>query len=76
MSGPSELAVRLGRLVDADTIGRLRHDFNREFDELTPDPVRLAERVRQLLAGGGYDGAARTRTRRVCCAAFPPRDLE
>jgi ribosomal protein S18 acetylase RimI-like enzyme len=43
----------LARIDDADAIGRLLHDFNREFDEPTPPPVTLAARFRQLLAGGG-----------------------
>lgn len=37
---------------DVDVIGRLLHDFNREFDEPTPQPSKLAERVRHLLEGG------------------------
>jgi GNAT superfamily N-acetyltransferase len=37
---------------DADAIGRLLHAFNREFDEPTPEPAALAERMRQLLDGG------------------------
>jgi ribosomal protein S18 acetylase RimI-like enzyme len=28
------------------------HDFNREFDEPTPGPATLAERIRELLAAG------------------------
>ena len=72
MSGPAELAVRVGRLDDAEVIGRLLHDFNREFDDVTPDPSRLAARVRQLLAegdttvllgGAGPDGIAVLRFR-------------
>ena len=43
-------AVRLAGRADAEAIGRLLHDFNREFDEPTPDPPQLAERMRQLLA--------------------------
>jgi len=33
-------------------IGRLLYDFNREFDEPTPAPAALAQRLRQLMAGG------------------------
>jgi ribosomal protein S18 acetylase RimI-like enzyme len=52
MNGPDELAVRIAGPEDADAIGRLLHDFNREFNEPTPGPARLAKRVRELLAGG------------------------
>jgi len=38
---------------DADAIGQLLHDFNTEYHDVTPGPVRLAERIRRLLAGGG-----------------------
>jgi ribosomal protein S18 acetylase RimI-like enzyme len=47
-----DLAVRRAEDADAEAIGRLLHDFNSEFDEYTPGPRALAERVRQLLAGG------------------------
>jgi ribosomal protein S18 acetylase RimI-like enzyme len=50
MSGPH--SVRRGEVTDAETIGRLLDDFNREYDEPTPGPRALAERVRQLLAEG------------------------
>jgi ribosomal protein S18 acetylase RimI-like enzyme len=71
MSAP-DLAVRRGGVGDAEAIGRLLHDFNSEFDEPTPGPLRLAERVRQLLAegeitvllaGAGPDGLAVLRFR-------------
>jgi ribosomal protein S18 acetylase RimI-like enzyme len=52
MSASPEIAVRLGEATDAEAIGRLLHDFNSEFDEPTPGPDALAERVRQLLAEG------------------------
>jgi ribosomal protein S18 acetylase RimI-like enzyme len=52
MSVPSAWAVREGDLDDCDAIGRLLHDFNREFDEPTPGPHELADRVRHLLAAG------------------------
>jgi ribosomal protein S18 acetylase RimI-like enzyme len=64
--------VRRAELDDAGAIGRLLHDFNREFDEPTPDPEALAERVRELLAvrhitvllvGDGPDGLAVLRFR-------------
>jgi ribosomal protein S18 acetylase RimI-like enzyme len=48
----SDLTVRPADLADSEAIGRLLHDFNREFDEPTPGAERLAERVAQLLAEG------------------------
>jgi len=47
-----ERAVRLAEVADAETIGQLLHDFNREFDYPTPGPRGFAERVRQLLPAG------------------------
>jgi GNAT superfamily N-acetyltransferase len=44
--------VRVAKPADAETIGRLLHDFNSEFDDPTPGPAKLAERVRELLAAG------------------------
>jgi ribosomal protein S18 acetylase RimI-like enzyme len=44
--------VRRADRDDAADIGRLLYDFNREFDEPTPAPAALAERLRQLLEGG------------------------
>ena len=64
--------VRPGEPADAESVGRLLHDFNSEFDEPTPGPGPLAERVRQLiaegditvlLAGAGPDGLAVLRFR-------------
>jgi ribosomal protein S18 acetylase RimI-like enzyme len=64
--------VRRATADDADAIGQLLHDFNREFSEPTPDPPALARRVRMLLAGGdtevllvgpGPDGLAVLRLR-------------
>ncbi|HWI74361.1 MAG TPA: GNAT family N-acetyltransferase, partial [Baekduia sp.] len=43
---------RIATTEDADTIGRLLHAFNVEYDEPTPTPAALAERVRELLAAG------------------------
>ena len=42
--------VRLAEPADAETVGRLLHDFNTEFGDTTPGPDKLAERVRELLA--------------------------
>ena len=66
------IAVRRAEAADAETIGQLLHDFNSEFDEPTPGPGALGERVRELLAsgeitvllaGGGPDGVAVLRFR-------------
>ncbi|MEW6475559.1 MAG: GNAT family N-acetyltransferase [Actinomycetota bacterium] len=43
--------LRLATPDDADELGRLLHDFNREFDTPTPGPAVLAPRLRRLLAG-------------------------
>jgi ribosomal protein S18 acetylase RimI-like enzyme len=51
MSGPGG-TVRLAQSADAEAVGRLLHAFNTEFDDVTPGPARLAERIRQLLAAG------------------------
>jgi ribosomal protein S18 acetylase RimI-like enzyme len=59
--------VRVATPADAEVIGRLLHDFNTEFGDVTPGPAKLAERVRDLLAreqitvlvgGSGPDGVA------------------
>ena len=64
--------VRTATLDDADAIGRLLHDFNVEYDEPTPSPSALADRLRELiarddftvlLAGSGPDGLAVLRFR-------------
>lgn len=44
--------VRLADRDDADAIGQLLYEFNQEFDEPTPVPSALADRIRQLLDGG------------------------
>jgi ribosomal protein S18 acetylase RimI-like enzyme len=50
---PSEdLAVRRAEAADADTVGQLLHAFNSEYDEPTPGPQALTERVRRLLGTG------------------------
>lgn len=67
-----ENLVRFAGLDDAGAVGRLLYDFNREFDEPTPEPTALADRMRQLLksgdtlillAGDGPDGLAVLRFR-------------
>ena len=50
--GPSTLAVRIASPADADAIGQLLHDFNSEYNEPTPGPDRLSERIRRMLAAG------------------------
>jgi ribosomal protein S18 acetylase RimI-like enzyme len=64
--------VRRAKPADADAVGRLLHDFNEEFDDPTPGPAALAERVRfllghgdtiVLLGGEGPDGVAVLRIR-------------
>jgi ribosomal protein S18 acetylase RimI-like enzyme len=49
-----DLSVRPAGDSDAEAIGRLLHDFNTEFEEITPGAEALAERVRQLLAGDDF----------------------
>jgi ribosomal protein S18 acetylase RimI-like enzyme len=67
MSGAPDPGVRRGTVEDAEDIGRLLHDFNSEYDEPTPGPRKLRDRVQELLAdgeitvflvGGGPDGVA------------------
>ncbi len=52
MNTSGDLEVRRAEVADAETIGRLLHDFNREFDEPTPAVPALSERVRALLTAG------------------------
>jgi ribosomal protein S18 acetylase RimI-like enzyme len=64
--------VRRATAEDSQAIGRMLHDFNTEYDDVTPGPDALAERVRELqsrrnfvvlLAGTGPDGLAVLRFR-------------
>ncbi len=65
------MSVRRAGLQDADAIGRLLYDFNTEYEEPTPEPAQIAERIRELmdgdtvvlLAGDGPDGLAVLRLR-------------
>ena len=52
MTSSADLAVRRAQATDAEAIGRLLHDFNSEFDDPTPGPRAVAERVRELIAAG------------------------
>jgi ribosomal protein S18 acetylase RimI-like enzyme len=52
MSEHAPHAVRRATAADAADIGRLLHDFNTEYEDVTPGPERLAERIRTLLVGG------------------------
>jgi ribosomal protein S18 acetylase RimI-like enzyme len=45
-------AVRRAEIADAADVGRLLHDFNTEYDDYTPGPEAVAERIRELLASG------------------------
>ena len=55
MSEPPALAVRLARPADAQAVGGLLHEFNREFGDPTPGPAWLGERIDQLLREGECD---------------------
>ena len=70
--------IRQADRGDADAIGRLLYAFNQEFDEPTPAPSVLAQRLRQLLDGGdtlvllagdGPDGLAVLRFRAAIWSA-------
>jgi GNAT superfamily N-acetyltransferase len=72
MGNSSDRTARRAELADVEDIGRLLHDFNTEYDEATPGPQALAERMRQLigagdttvlLVGAGPDGLAVLRFR-------------
>jgi ribosomal protein S18 acetylase RimI-like enzyme len=65
------VSVRRAEPADADDVARLLYDFNTEYDEPTPEPAQIAERIRALmggdtivlLAGDGPDGLAVLRFR-------------
>jgi ribosomal protein S18 acetylase RimI-like enzyme len=52
MTAPPNPEVRRATPADSNAIGQLLHDFNTEFDDPTPGPRTLADRMRRLLAGG------------------------
>jgi ribosomal protein S18 acetylase RimI-like enzyme len=55
MSAEGDLEVRSASPADAEAIGRLLHDFNTEFEDRTPGPEAIADRVRDLLAGEDFE---------------------
>lgn len=44
--------VRRAGVEDAADVGRLLHDFNTEYDEYTPGPTAIEERIAELLRSG------------------------
>jgi ribosomal protein S18 acetylase RimI-like enzyme len=52
VAGSRETLVRVAGVEDVDAAGRLLFDFNTEFEEPTPSPAELADRLRQLIEGG------------------------
>jgi ribosomal protein S18 acetylase RimI-like enzyme len=74
VSAPADRDVRAAVAADAASIGRLLHEFNTEFDDVTPGADVLAERIERLLRGGdtavllagdGPDGLAVMRFRQA-----------
>lgn len=72
MTKDNAIAVRLAGEADAEVVGRLLDQFNREFDEPSPGPAFLAARIVELmhtgetdvvLGGAGPDGVAVLRFR-------------
>ncbi|HEX3262938.1 MAG TPA: hypothetical protein VHR37_04680, partial [Solirubrobacterales bacterium] len=50
----ADSAVRRAGPADAGAIGRLLHDFNEEFEEPSPGPQAVADRVRALMGSGDF----------------------
>jgi len=74
----SEYAIRQAGPDDAAVVGQLLHDFNVEYDDVTPGPAKIAERIGELLAAGdttaliggtGPDGVALLRFRPALLSA-------
>ena len=61
--------VRRATTGDGPAIGQLLFDFNREFDEPTPVPGVLAERISSLIGGDEVDGDAGVADRTVVLLA-------
>jgi ribosomal protein S18 acetylase RimI-like enzyme len=54
MMSDADLGVRSAGAADAEAVGRLLHDFNTEYEEVTPGPEAVADRVRELLVGEDF----------------------
>jgi ribosomal protein S18 acetylase RimI-like enzyme len=52
MTRSPDLAVRRAEAADAEAVARMLHDFNTEYDDFTPGPSFLAERIRELMDAG------------------------
>jgi arginase len=50
--GTAPPPIRRARPADAEAVGRLLDDFNREYDDPTPGPQALAVRIGELMASG------------------------
>jgi ribosomal protein S18 acetylase RimI-like enzyme len=48
----NEAAIRIAAPDDCAVIGELLDAFNREFDDPTPGPAKLAQRLRELIESG------------------------
>jgi ribosomal protein S18 acetylase RimI-like enzyme len=68
----SAFDVRRAEPSDTEEIGRMLHDFNEEYEDVTPEPEVIAQRLRPLmesgdtavlLVGDGPDGLALLRFR-------------
>jgi ribosomal protein S18 acetylase RimI-like enzyme len=72
-------SVRIAGPDDAEAAGRLLHDFQLEFEEETPGPDAIAQRLRALIASGetvvllaGSDAAAGVAVLRFRASIFRP----
>jgi ribosomal protein S18 acetylase RimI-like enzyme len=46
------MTIRRAQPADAQAVGQMLHDFNTEYEEVTPSPQAIAERVLELSAAG------------------------